>query len=55
MHGATIKKNHSFIAEFFVKRCLKIADKEEDCFNGRTSFLNLRGLGAGSEYCPVSL
>jgi len=40
----------------YVIRLLKVktADKEEECVNDRNSFLNLRGLGEGSEYCPAS-
>jgi len=45
---------HNFVDDFLVTRSLKIADKGEECVNDRTSFLNLRGIGAGSEYCPAS-
>jgi hypothetical protein len=33
--------------------CLQIADKKEVCVNDRNPFLNFRGLGADSEYCPA--
>jgi len=47
------KKKHNFVNEFLIMTCLKIADKGEECVNDRNFFLNLRGLGASSEYCPA--